>query len=72
MNKESIALHREMSTWYAVSMQKAKTIRLTEQDKQAIVAIRAYYGLTSDNEAIRFALHKVLREIQQSPHPKPQ
>jgi hypothetical protein len=51
--------------------QKAKTIRLTEQDKMAIAAIRDYYGLTSDNEAIRFALSKVLREIQQSPVPKP-
>jgi len=44
---------------------KAKTIRLMEQDKEAIAAIRQYYGLTSDNEAIRFALNKVLREIQQ-------
>ncbi len=52
--------------------QKAKTIRLTEQDKVAIASIRDYYGLTSDNEAIRFALHKVLREIQQFPMPKPQ
>ncbi len=58
-----------MSIWYAVSMQKAKTIRLTEQDKQAIAAIRAYYGLTSDNEAIRFALSKVWREVQQSTPP---
>ncbi len=47
-------------------MQKAKTIHLTEQDKQAIAAIRAYYGLTSDNEAIRFALSKVWREVQRS------
>ena len=48
---------------------KAKPIRLTEQDKQAIAAIRAYYGLTSDNEAIRFALSKVLRQIPPSPAP---
>jgi hypothetical protein len=47
-------------------MQKAKTIRLTEQDKQAIATIRVYYGLTSDNEAIRFALSKVWREVQQA------
>jgi hypothetical protein len=69
----SITLYRVMSIWYAVSMQKsqkAKTIRLTEQDKVAIASIREYYGLTSDNEAIRFALSKVLREIQQSPIPK--
>src|SRR5260370_37839505 len=50
-------------------MQKAKTIRLSEQDKQAVAAIRAYYGLTSDNEAIRFALNKVWREIPPSPQP---
>jgi hypothetical protein len=61
-----------MSIWYAYDMQKAKTIRLTEQDKQAIAAIRTYYGLTSDNEAIRFALNKVLREIQQSTRATPQ
>jgi len=57
-----------MSIWYAQGMKtphKAKTIRLMEQDKEAIAAIRQYYGLTSDNEAIRFALNKVLREIQQ-------
>ncbi len=58
--------------WYACGMQKAKTIRLTEQDKQAIAAIRTHYGLTSDNETIRFALSKAWREIQQSPQPKPQ
>ncbi len=51
-------------------MQKAKTIRLTEQDKQAIAALRDYYALSSDNEAIRFALKRALREIeQQAPNP---
>ena len=54
-------------------MQKpqAKTIRLTEQDKEAIAALREYYGLTSDNEAIRFALKMALRATQ-STQPKPQ
>ena len=65
-----------MSIWYAVSMQKpqkAKTIRLTEQDRQAIVRLRDYYALSSDNEAIRFALKQALRAIEQQPiHPKPQ
>jgi Arc/MetJ-type ribon-helix-helix transcriptional regulator len=41
----------------------ATTIRLTEQDKAAIVAIREQYGLASDSEAIRFALHTMWREI---------
>jgi Arc/MetJ family transcription regulator len=43
---------------------RAKTIRFAEQDKQAIAAIREYYGLSSDNETIRFALRRVLREMQ--------
>ncbi len=51
-------------------MQKAKTIRLTEQDKQAIAALRDYYALSSDNETIRFALKRALREIEQ-PSPNP-
>ncbi len=59
-----------MSIWYACSMQKAKTIRLTEQDKQAIADIRAYYGLISDNEAIRFALSKVWREVKPPTPPR--
>jgi Arc/MetJ-type ribon-helix-helix transcriptional regulator len=36
-----------------------RTIRLSEQDLQAIAAIREQYGLTSDSEAIRFALQLV-------------
>ena len=42
-----------------------RTIRLTEQDHQAIATIREQYGLTSDSEAIRFALHILAREIRQ-------
>ena len=49
---------------------KAKTIHLEEQDKAAIAALRDYYALSSDNEAIRFALRRALREIeQQAPNP---
>jgi hypothetical protein len=40
-----------------------RTIRLTEQDHKAIAAIREQYGLSSDSEAIRFALHIIWREI---------
>ena len=47
---------------------KQRTIRLTEQDLQAIAAIRERYGLTSDSQAIRFALHTIWRE---SPSPAP-
>ena len=46
-------------------MDKQRTIRLSEQDVQAIAAIREEYGLTSDSEAIRFALHTIWREIKQ-------
>ena len=46
-------------------MEKTRTtIRLEEQDREAIAAIKAYYGITSDNDAIRFALRKVQREIR--------
>jgi len=62
-----------MSIWYAIGMKqprKAKTIHLEEQDKAAIAALRDYYALSSDNEAIRFALRRALREIeQQAPNP---
>lgn len=43
---------------------KTTTIRLTEQDKAAIAAIREQYGLSSDSEAIRFALHTMWRELR--------
>ena len=48
-----------------------RTIRLTEQDQQAIAAIREQYGLTSDSEAIRFALHTLWREINRQGNPSP-
>jgi Spy/CpxP family protein refolding chaperone len=39
------------------------TFPLYEQDKQAIAAIRAYYGVRSDAEAIRIALRETHRLI---------
>lgn len=60
-----------MSIWYAIGMErKAKTIRLTEQDKQAIAQLREYYGLSSDNEAIRFALLRAVRSLPSQPMPQ--
>jgi hypothetical protein len=43
---------------------KAKTVRLTPHDYEAIAALKAYYGITSDNEVIRLALQAALREIK--------
>jgi Arc/MetJ family transcription regulator len=42
----------------------ATTIRLEEQDREAIAAIKEHYGVASDSDAIRLALRKVLREIK--------
>ncbi len=42
---------------------KTRTVRLTAQDNEAIATLKAYYGLTSDNEVIRLALRVALREI---------
>ncbi len=46
-----------------------RTIRLSEQDLQALAAIREQYGLTSDSEAIRFAMHTLWREIKRERSP---
>jgi len=50
-------------------MDKQRTIRLSEQDVQAIAAIREEYGFTSDSEALRFALHTLWREIKRERNP---
>jgi hypothetical protein len=44
---------------------KATALRLTEQDIQAILKIRQYYGITSDNQAIVFAVNLVARQIEE-------
>jgi hypothetical protein len=44
--------------------QKAKTIRLDEQDWQAIAAIKEHSGIRSDNDAIRFALRELFRQLK--------
>jgi len=43
----------------------ALTVRFTEEEKAIITELRAYYGLNSDNEALRFALRAAAREMQQ-------
>ncbi len=50
---------------------KARTVRLTEQDEEAIAALKAYYGMTSENEVIRLALRAALREITGQGNPTP-
>jgi len=46
------------------------TIRLDEQDKQIIARVKEYYGVKSDNDAIRLALRETLREMErQTPNP---
>jgi hypothetical protein len=58
--------------WYHMSMdtqRKAKTVRLTEHDYEAIAVLKAYYGITSDNEVIRLALQAALREIKRQENP---
>ena len=44
---------------------KATTLRLTEQDIQAILKIRQYYGIASDNQAIVLAINLVARQIEE-------
>ena len=38
--------------------------RFTEEEKDILKEIRTYYGLNSDNEALRFALRAAKREMQ--------
>jgi hypothetical protein len=40
------------------------SVRLTADEKAIITELRTYYGLSSDNEALRFALRAALRELQ--------
>jgi hypothetical protein len=57
-----------LSMWYNFGMDKhkqsAKTIRIEDPDREAIAAIRAYYGVSSDNDAIRIALREIHRQIR--------
>lgn len=44
----------------------AATIRLEDMDKAAIAAIKAYYGVHSDADAVRIALRELYRTIQRT------
>jgi len=44
-------------------------LRLSEQDLQAVLTIRQYYGITSDNQAIVTAINLVARQIEEARAP---
>jgi hypothetical protein len=46
-------------------MKKSRTtLPLEQKDREAIAAIRDYYGLHSDADAIRIAIHELARRVQ--------
>lgn len=47
----------------------ATTIRLEDLDREAIAAIKHYYGVTSDSDTIKLALRETYRSIQLQAHP---
>jgi len=51
------------------TQRKATALRLREQDIQAILTIRQYYGITSDNQAIVLAINLVARQIEEGRAP---
>jgi hypothetical protein len=44
---------------------KTTTLRLSEQDLKAVLTIRLLTGITSDNQAIIFAIHTTANQLQQ-------
>jgi hypothetical protein len=40
------------------------SVRFTAQEKTLLTELRQYYGLSSDNEALRFALRAAKREME--------
>jgi hypothetical protein len=42
------------------------SVRFNTEEKKIIAELRAYYGLSSDNEALRFALRAARRELEQA------
>jgi len=49
---------------------KSTTLRLTEQDIQAILKIRQAYGIASDNQAIIYAIRATARQLEQGLKPQ--
>ena len=40
------------------------SVRFTTDEKSIIAELKSFYGLSSDNEALRFALRAAKREMQ--------
>jgi sulfur relay (sulfurtransferase) DsrC/TusE family protein len=48
-------------------MKKSRTtLPLEQKDREAIATIRDYYGLHSDADAIRMAIHELARRVQRA------
>ena len=45
---------------------KTTTIRLSEEDIKAILAIRMHYGIASDNQAIIYAIRFTAQHLERS------
>src|SRR2546427_12925862 len=59
------------SMWYNPAMNKKDaphtlSVRFTKDEKAIMAALRTFYGLSSDNETLRFALRAALREMEQA------
>jgi hypothetical protein len=48
------------------------TLPLYEEDREAIKTIREHYGVRTDADAIRIALHELERAIKGEPPSRPQ
>jgi outer membrane murein-binding lipoprotein Lpp len=42
------------------------SVRFSTEEKAIIAELRTYYGLSSDNEALRFALRAAKREMERA------
>ncbi len=48
-------------------MKKSRTtLPLEQKDREALAAIRDYYGLHSDADAIRMSIHELYRKVQKT------
>ena len=53
-------------------MKKSRTtLPLEQKDREAITAIRDYYGLHSDADAIRLSIHELYRKVQRAKDVRP-
>jgi hypothetical protein len=50
---------------------KSKTLRLSEEDVQAILRIRQAYAIATDNQAIVFAIHQVDQQLRKKDDDRP-